>query len=152
MTLDQLLAETIFQLRQTALHGRLIHAKCLRRGQHAAGAREREEMLKIVPIEHALSMQSCQVARQLCDCRNRCVGATLASPSGDWAERLRPLEGRMPTNLREKPAFRADTGPSKRLVDAVSLIEAARELAPKIEAARQTLNVTGRFLVLSSTQ
>ena len=42
----------------------------------------------------------------------------------------------MPTNLREKPAFRADTGPSKRLVDAVSLIEAARELAPKIEAAR----------------
>jgi len=42
----------------------------------------------------------------------------------------------MPTNLREKLAFRADTGPSKRLVDAVSLIEAARELAPKIEAAR----------------
>src|SRR5215831_8284128 len=136
MTLDQLLAETIFQLRQTALHGRLIHAKCLRRGQHAAGAREREEMLKIVPIEHALSMQSCQVARQLCDCRNRCVGATLASPSGDWAERLRPLEGRMPTNLREKPAFRADTGPSKWPADVANLIKAARELEPKIEAAR----------------
>jgi alkylation response protein AidB-like acyl-CoA dehydrogenase len=42
----------------------------------------------------------------------------------------------MPTNLREKSAFRTNTGPWKRPADAESLIKAVRELAPKIETAR----------------
>jgi indole-3-acetate monooxygenase len=46
------------------------------------------------------------------------------------------MENRMPTNLREKHTVRTDMGPSKRPADAASLIKAARELAPKIEAAR----------------
>jgi indole-3-acetate monooxygenase len=46
------------------------------------------------------------------------------------------MEDRMPTNLRERSAFRADGGTAKGLPDAAGLIRAARELAPTIEAAR----------------
>jgi indole-3-acetate monooxygenase len=42
----------------------------------------------------------------------------------------------MPTNLREKSAFRTNTGRLKGPADAASLVKAARELAPTIEAAR----------------
>src|SRR5580704_2448122 len=42
----------------------------------------------------------------------------------------------MPANLRETSAFRGDTGISQGPADAAGLIRAARELAPKIDAAR----------------
>ena len=42
----------------------------------------------------------------------------------------------MPANLREISAFQAETGTSKAPADAAGLISAARELAPKIDAAR----------------
>ena len=42
----------------------------------------------------------------------------------------------MPTNLRERSAFRTDGGTAKGLADAAGLIRAARELAPTIEATR----------------
>src|SRR5262252_5627065 len=103
MTLDQSLAETIFQLRQTALHGRLIHAKCLRRGQHAAGAREREEMLNIVPIEHPsvcnLAKWSGNFATAATDAsalpfrRRRAIGPSALDP---WRVACRQIYGKNP--------------------------------------------------------
>jgi alkylation response protein AidB-like acyl-CoA dehydrogenase len=42
----------------------------------------------------------------------------------------------MPANLRTKHAFGTDAGTSEPPLDAADLINAARELAPKIEAAR----------------
>ena len=94
-------------------------------------------MLKIVPIEHTVSMQSCQVARQLCGCPDQCVGATLAvaiaaiGPSAldPWRIACRQIYAKYPRSGLTQ-------GPSKGPADAAGLIRAARELAPKIEAAR----------------
>src|SRR5260370_30691132 len=92
------MSETLLKLGETTRYGRLIHAKRPRRSQHAACAGERQKMLKVVPIEHAVSMQCCRATWQLCGCRGQPIGTILFVAIGGL--------GRIPPRLPQAPARR----------------------------------------------
>src|SRR5262249_31904707 len=62
MTLDKPAAEPLFELREPACHGRLVDAECFRCRQRATAAGEGEEVLEVVPGEHALDYATLRMA------------------------------------------------------------------------------------------
>jgi hypothetical protein len=81
--------------------------------QHAAGARERQEVLQVVPVEHPYSMQFCEALWQSCACPGVSRWDTLSKSavSHDHVPRYAPNSQCLHFQERTRKSFMSDATP-----------------------------------------
>ena len=119
-------AKPAFEFGDATLHGRLVDAKRLGRPEHAARARECQEILQVVPRKHDPACNLASAFRNLAAARNA------LSPSYSCGDNCRRRRG----NTRMTTA----SAVIERAPEHVeALLKAAGDLAPKIDAVRDVI-------------